>query len=241
MEWQLTVIAFFTSLIAGVVGIAGGMVLVGVMPWYLPVPAIVPIHSAVQFFSNISRGLFAFSSIQWCYVKEYVFGALLGVCLFGAIYLWIPIDPLQWITPAIGIYILLTLWWKGLSQLFEKVESFYLVAAIQTGLGLFVGPTGPLATCILVKSLTQKNQLVATLATFMTIGHVFKIAFFVFIGFAFHEYLGLLIMMSLAAISGSYVGTVIRGCVDASRFYLAVKLLLSGIAVLMVFKALVNF
>jgi hypothetical protein len=50
--------SFATSLIAAAIGVGGGLGLLSVMPSFLPVSAIVPLHGATQLVSNASRFLF---------------------------------------------------------------------------------------------------------------------------------------------------------------------------------------
>ena len=54
----LILIAFGTSTLTAITGIGGGMMLIAIMPGFLPAAAIVPVHGMVQLFSNSSRAFF---------------------------------------------------------------------------------------------------------------------------------------------------------------------------------------
>lgn len=54
----LGIITIFTSSLTAVLGIGGGLLLVGIMPSFLPIQNVVPIHAFTQLASNVSRALF---------------------------------------------------------------------------------------------------------------------------------------------------------------------------------------
>src|SRR5512145_3228890 len=51
----LCVVAFFTAIVSALVGMAGGMILLSVMLWFLPPLVAIPLHGAIQLASNFSR------------------------------------------------------------------------------------------------------------------------------------------------------------------------------------------
>ena len=58
VEYALVPIAFLTSVLAGVMGMGGGVLLIAAMPGLVPVSAIFPLHAATQLASNLSRAGF---------------------------------------------------------------------------------------------------------------------------------------------------------------------------------------
>ena len=70
----LIVIAGVTSMITAVTGIGGGMMLIAIMPGFLPASAIVPVHALVQLFSNSSRALFGWRFLRWEFVLAFIAG-----------------------------------------------------------------------------------------------------------------------------------------------------------------------
>jgi uncharacterized membrane protein YfcA len=140
----------------------------------------------------------------------------------------------DYIPLAIGTYILLNLWLKPFSDAIKRFESFYIIGALQTGLSLIVGATGPLTQNILLKKLQDKDQIIATGAIFMSISHLAKIIVFGLIGFQFGEYFLTLILMSFGAILGSYIGSKARKKVDNLVYIQIIKYLLSLFAIKMI-------
>lgn len=231
----LGAISMMTSAIAGMLGLGGGLLLIAIMPIFIPAQAIIPIHAVTQLSSNASRAWLAFSHIQFRLVRSFLFGSVLGVMLFG----WVLFNiPAEWVPGFIGSYILLTLWCRPFDKLIRQYENLFSAGIFQTGLGLVVGATGPLTTAILSKQITDKEAIVATNATFMLISHVAKIAVFGLVGFAYHTYLWVMVCMVVGAILGSWLGTKARRKIDNDLFAKILKWLLTVLAANMLFSLL---
>ena len=54
-ELFLGIVTFFTSTIAAIVGLGGGMMLITILPSFLPINALIPVHGLTQMTSNLSR------------------------------------------------------------------------------------------------------------------------------------------------------------------------------------------
>ena len=80
-DWFLIGAACVTSMIAAVGGIGGGVVLIAIMPGFLPASAIIPIHGSVQIASNLSRALLGIRHTDWRIVGQYAGGAAMGAWL----------------------------------------------------------------------------------------------------------------------------------------------------------------
>jgi uncharacterized membrane protein YfcA len=231
IEILLTVFATATSAIAGVLGFGGGMLLIALMPSFLPAAVIIPIHGIVQLASNSSRVALSLNQVAWHLLPPFLMGSAIGLALFTTLLFNLTSD---YIPLAIGSYILLNLWSKPFSDTMKRFESFYIIGALQTGLSLIVGATGPLTQNILLKRLQNKDQIIATGAVFMSISHLAKILIFGLIGFQFGEYFSILILMSIGAILGSYIGSKIRKKVDNQAYIQVIKYLLSLLAAKMI-------
>lgn len=231
IEYILGLTSFLTSIVAGVLGFGGGMLLIAILPLYLHPSTVVPIHGITQLASNSSRMLFSIKEVQWSLLPKFLVGSLLGIILFGLLLANISS---AYIPIAIGTYILLNLWSARFAAFIKKYESYYIIGLFQTGLGLIVGATGPIATSVLTKELKCKNQMIATSSMFMSISHVAKILVFGFIGFSFLEHVSLLMYMILGSIIGSLVGTKLRSLADNNRLLFTIKVLLSLLAIKMI-------
>jgi len=224
----LGVISIFTSLVAGVVGLGGGLMLIAILPSFLPIHALIPIHGLTQIFSNVSRAYFGYKDIQFEVVPKFVIGSIFGVGLITLILDMISID---YIPLFIGMYILLSLWSKRFNEKIKHYENYYLVGFLQSGLSVIVGATGPLTTTLLLKDYEDKNKVVSTAALLMSITHSMKVLVFVYFGFKFSEYLDIIIVMAIGVVIGSYLGTTVRDKLDGKKLLLTIKILLSILAV----------
>ena len=231
IEYILGFASFLTSVVAGVLGFGGGMLLIALLPLYLHPSIIIPIHGITQLASNSSRMLFSIKDVQWSLLPKFLFGSLVGILLFGLLLANIPST---YIPIAIGTYILLNLWSARFVAFIKKYENYYIIGLCQTGLGLIVGATGPIAISVLSKELTCKDQIIATSSMFLSISHVAKVFVFGFIGFSFFEHLSLLMYMISGSIIGSLVGTKLRSIADNDKLLFTIKLLLSLLAIKMI-------
>jgi uncharacterized membrane protein YfcA len=107
----LVAIAAGTSTLTAITGIGGGMMLIAIMPGFLPAAAIVPVHAAVQLFSNSSRAFFGWRFIRWEFVLGFVGGAIAGGAIAAGITREID---LQYSPLFIAAYILYSVWGPGL-------------------------------------------------------------------------------------------------------------------------------
>jgi len=227
-ELLLGLLTFFTSTVAGVVGIGGGMMLIDILPSFLPLNALIPVHGLTQMSSNFSRALFGYKDIQYEVIPKFLLGSILGIALFASILYFIS---LEYVPLFIGIYILLSLWSKKFNDKIKRYESYFLAGFFQTGLSIVVGATGPLTMTLLLKDYEDKHKVVATGAALMSITHTLKVFVFMFFGFVFFDYIGILAAMIIGAVAGSYAGTQLRDKIDGKKFVMILKVLLSALAI----------
>lgn len=236
-ELILGLVSLLTSIIAGVIGFGGGMLLISIMPMFLGASAIIPVHGATQLASNSSRMVFSLADVKWNLLPRFLIGSLLGVLAFGFLLTNIPTT---YVPIAIGVYMLLNLWSPDFSRFINKYESYYLIGFLQTGLGLIVGAPGPIAMSVLTKELNSKDEIIATASMFMTISHLAKIPVFGIVGFSLLEHSNLLLFMIGGSILGSYIGTKIRVRANNEKIIVVIKVLLTIMAVRMIAAALID-
>lgn len=197
VELLLGLIALSTSLVAGVIGFGGGMLLIAILPTFLPVNLLIPIHGITQLASNSSRMLFSLNDVKWSLLPKFFIGSLFGTALFGFV---IYNMPTTYLPLAIGVYIVMNLWSPVFSNFMRQFENYYVIGFLQTGLGLIVGATGPLSLSILAKQLTSKDEIIATSSMFMTLSHLAKIPVFTVLGAALLEHISLISYMIVGSV-----------------------------------------
>ncbi|MCF2860131.1 sulfite exporter TauE/SafE family protein [Pseudoalteromonas sp. SMS1] len=234
----LGITAFFTSLIAAIIGFGGGMLLIAILPIFIAPALVIPLHGVTQLASNASRATFSWRFVQWALLPPFLAGSIIGSLLFGVILLGLPTT---YIPCAIGLYLLLNLWCPPFTRFISQFDSFYLIGALQTGLGLIVGTTGPLSLSKLTKTLHSKDEIVATSAVFMTISHIAKIPVFMLITHLLWQSMSLAAVMVSCAIIGSFIGTRLRLKTNNTALIAVIKWLLSLLALNMIYSTIVRF
>ena len=211
----LLVISFVSSMVTGMIGIGGGLLLVAVMPGFLPSEAVIPVHGVVQLASNASRALLAPRhgdlGIILAFLAGAALGALAGVPAIGAL-------PLEAVPILLGSFVLLLVWVPR--RLFPSriPGGFFAAGLVQTFLSLFVGATGPLNGALLARRQLPRDRTVITHAGMMSFLHLAKVLAFALSGFAFGPYLALLAGLIVATTLGSWAGTRLRPRVSEKAF-----------------------
>lgn len=231
----LILIAGGTATLTAVTGIGGGMMLIALMPGFLPAASIVPVHAAVQLFSNSSRAFFGWRFIRWEFVLGFCGGAILGGSIAAGITREID---LQYSPLFIAAYILYSVWGPKPMLSIPTNREFVIIGAIQTGLSMIVGATGPLGQAALVRRGLTRDALVVSAALMMTFTHMIKIVLFALLGFSFMAYWKIIAGMSVAVIAGAWLGTHIRYRIPEAIFKHALRWLLTLLAARMVYLTL---
>lgn len=234
-EILLVAIAFATSIVTAITGIGGGMILIAFMPGLIPAPAIVPVHGLVQLFSNSSRALFGWRFMRWEFVLAFIAGAVIGGLIAVGITLEIN---LEYSPILIAGYILFNAWGPRLNFKSPIKGEFALLGALQTGLSMMVGATGPLTQAAMLRRGLQRDSLVVTGAFMMTFTHLIKVILFALIGFSFISYWKLIAGMSAGVILGALLGTHIRYKIPEDLFRRGLKWILTLLALRMIYITL---
>lgn len=216
-------------------GIGGGLVLVAVLSFLLPAKDLIPIHGLVQLASNSSRALFSYKSIKRAMVLPFLLGSALGTAAFGTI---LPAISLPMLLVVIAIYILLSQWVPWIQRTLLARLPLFWGGFFCTGLGLLVGANGPLVASVIGKRVDNKNELVATAAVFILIGHVYKVAWFGAKGFDFVHYGWVVVLLVCSVIVGSFVGTRVRHHVSEQAHQAWLKGILTLLAIAMLINGL---
>lgn len=230
-EYWLIAIALVTSVVAGVFGMGGGVLLITLMPGLVPAAAIIPLHAATQLASNGSRALFGWRHIDPSLMLPFLGGALAGAALGARVFQHLD---LHWLPALIGIFILAITWLPLPLVRGQGRWPLLLLGFYQTGIGMLVGATGPLGAAVLARRNTQRDWLVVNTAVYMSSNHLLKILAFGMMGFVFSDYWLLLLGMVVGVIAGSWLGTQLRQTVPQGNFQFCFRLLVSLLALRMI-------
>ena len=227
---ELGAVAVLTSVVSGVMGMAGGMLLLAIMLLRLEPAVAIPVHGVVQLVSNGSRAFFLRKYVQWRAVWRFAWpllpGGALGIWLLGHV-------PASGSRIAIGVFVLASTWLKtfftiGGGNTAERALPFggALVGFFST----LVGATGPLLGPFVLALGLGTQGTIATLASCQIFQHASKVLLFGVRGFDLAGYLLPCLGLSLAAIAGSAIGTRLLDQMPEKAFKISVKLVLTALA-----------
>ena len=172
----LAVSALATSFISGILGMAGGMILMGILLALLPLPAAMMLHGITQIASNGWRALLWRNAVDWRVFRGYALGALLALLLFTVVQVVVS-KPVALIVLGLTPFAALAL----PEQLHLNVERRGHPAGcgfICNVLNLTSGVSGPILDVFFVRSKMTRHAVVATKAMTQSFSHVLKIAYF---------------------------------------------------------------
>ena len=233
--------SLLTAGVSAVLGMAGGIMLLAEMLLFLEPTIAIPIHALVQLTSNSSRAAIHARAIR----RELLFPYLL--LLVPAGFLTLPLAeraPADALRLAIGVFVLVATWrsrWLLLGldpELLPERPRFALVGAAAGGLGPLVGATGPFIAPFFLGIGLSRFQLIGTKAACQATGHLAKILVFGVAGFAFLDFLPIILSMAFCTVVGTTLGTRVLHRLDDSLFTKLYRLTLSLIALRLVWSGL---
>lgn len=225
--------ALATAMISAVIGMAGGIVLLSIMTFFLDLPVIVPVHGIVQLASNSTRTLSLLKHVE----KKIFFPSLIGmpIGIFIATQLIQSVSNREIFYFLIAGLIFYTLFKpKKLPPLKIPFWSFGLLALVAGILNPLIGATGPFLAPFFLRDDLSKEQIIATKAAVQTVGHFLKIPAFLYLGFDYLNYALLIGLMTLGVILGTRFGVKILKNINEKTFRFVFKsaLLIAGLRVL---------
>ena len=172
----IAIAVLVTSFISGILGMAGGMILMGVLLALLPLPAAMLLHGITQMASNGWRAWLWRRHVNWRVFRGYGLGALLALAAFIGLQ-FVVSKPVAYILLGLTPFISFVLP-KRLTLNVDHRGHPLLCGAVCTGLQLLAGVAGPLLDVFFVRSAMDRRGVVATKAMSQTLGHLMKIVYF---------------------------------------------------------------
>ena len=165
-----------TSFISGILGMAGGMILLGVLLAALPVSAAMTLHGVTQFTSNAGRAWMLRTEIDGPIALGYAAGGLAAAALFALIHLQLG---KAGALVAIGLTPFLGLALPASLRLDVKRRGHAVACgAVCVSLSLTAGIAGPILDLFFVRSAMGRRAVVATKALTQAMSHLLKVAYF---------------------------------------------------------------
>jgi uncharacterized membrane protein YfcA len=237
MEYDLNTlflagVSFFTSTVSATLGFLGGTMLLTAMAQVLPLSALIPVHGAVQFFSNASRVYFLLKYVNKKILIAYGISSVLGV-LMASRFLFQMQDGVY--SLVLGCFILFVTLIPKPKKGILFPGKWWVVGFIASWIGLFMGAVGTFVGAMFLSEPMEKKELVATQAACQSILHILKVIVFLYLGFQIFDWLGLIVIMLITTVLGSFVGTKILDKVPQKYFMVFFKSLVILLSLKLVF------
>lgn len=174
----ILVAALVTAAISGIFGMAGGLLLMGVLATFTPVATAMVLHGFIQIISNFSRALLLRQHISWRIIRRYSVG-IAGAIALIALIAWRPDQRTVFLLLGLTAFLV----WIPKSWVEINVERRFQAEAcgfmVQT-LNTLSGVAGPLLDLFFVKTDLPRQTVVATKAATQVMAHAVKIGFWGF-------------------------------------------------------------
>ena len=165
-----------TSFISGILGMAGGMILMGVLLAFMPVPTAMMLHGITQMASNGWRAWLWRREIDWRVFRGTAYGTLVVLAVFSLLQL-IGSRPVVYLILGITPFISYLLP-RELKLNVDKRGHSFVCGVVCTALSLLSGVSGPLLDVFFLLSKMDRRGVVATKAASQTFSHLVKIMYF---------------------------------------------------------------
>jgi len=231
----LFISAISTATVSGLVGMAGGILLLGAMTFVLPFATLVPLHGIVQLTSNFSRAVILRKNIHKKFFLWFTLGSPIGG--FLGYFLLSRINSPEWMlifTVALLLYVVFKP--KKLPELKLNHTGFMVLGLVASGMGCLIGATGPLLAPFFIRKDLSKENIVATKAACQIIIHLVKIPIFLALAFNYMLHWQLIVVMMIGVLVGTKIGTWLLSKINGKQFLIYVKIAMGFMAIRLTYK-----
>ena len=172
----LAVSVLATSFISGILGMAGGMILMGILLALQPLPVAMMLHGITQLASNAWRALLWRDKVDWRIFRGYLVGALAALAVFAMVRLVVS-KPVALVVMGLTPFVTLALP-ERLHLNVERRGHPLACGLVCMALALMAGVSGPLLDLFFVRSKMGRHAVVATKAMSQSLSHILKIVYF---------------------------------------------------------------
>jgi len=235
----LAAVSVGTSIVSGVMGLAGGMLLLAVLLLYLDPVVAIPVHGVVQLVSNASRAWFQRRHVRWDAVWRFAWPLLPAGAAGLHLLRSVPPDAGRLV---IGAFVLVATWAPGWLRFGARTgdprRALGWGGALVGFASTSVGATGPLLAPFILALGLGTQATVGTLAACQIFQHLSKLALFGATGFDFGRFALPLVGLCAGSIAGSAIGTRLLDHVPDQAFRRVVRILLSVLALQLAFEGI---
>jgi len=226
----LVSVVFFTSMLSGVFGMAGGLVLLWFLLLVFPAGTAMAVHGVIQLTANGSRAWLSRRYIVWRIVAFMALGVLSAA---GLLLLFNYSPNAASVSLLIGLLPILV-WlpkrWFHLNA--NRASHAFCCGIASGGLTIAAGVSGPLIDIFFVRSRMDRRQVVATKAMIQVVAHSIKIIFYLGAAMALSagEW-GIVLLAAPFAMLGTQAGNRILHRLTDANFRTWTRWIVTGIGV----------
>ncbi len=172
----IAVTILVSSFISGTFGMAGGMVLLGVLLIYFPVTTAMVLFSIIQFVANTWRAVLWWRFVLWPIFWKYTVGAVIAFAILRAIAyvpdkatVYVLLGLLPFAVEILPIHARPNIEWRGVP---------FFTGFFTTIVQFMAGVGGPFLDVFFQKSQLDRKTTLATKAVTQTFSHVLRAAYF---------------------------------------------------------------
>jgi len=165
-----------TAFLSGLFGMAGGLILIGVLLALMPLPTAMVLHAITQMASNGWRAVLWRAHIRWRPVCVYLIGCALALGLWS-LTKYVPAKPVALLILGVTPF-LARLLPKDIRPNPDSVWQGAVYGSICMGLMLMTGVSGPLLDTFFLGGSFQRREIIATKATCQVASHFTKLIYF---------------------------------------------------------------
>ena len=191
-----------TAFLSGLFGMAGGLILIGVLLTLMPLPTAMVLHAITQMASNGWRAFLWRAHIRWRPVSVYLIGCAVALAAWS-ITRYVPDKPVALLLLGVTPF-MARLTPSGIKPNPDSVWQGSFYGSICMGLMLMTGVSGPLMDTFFLGGNFGRREVVATKATCQVASHFLTLIYF---GGIIDQAATLDPVLAAVAIAASMLGT----------------------------------
>jgi uncharacterized protein len=172
----LSAVMLGTAFLSGIFGMAGGMILIGVLLAVMPLPAAMALHAVTQMASNAWRAVLWHRHISWRPVGYFLVGNLAALGLWS-VFQWVPEKPVALVMLGLTPFMFRALP-ASIKPNPHRPAHGAAMGGVCMSLMLICGVSGPLLDTFFLNGGMERRQIVATKAVCQVAGHLSKLLYF---------------------------------------------------------------
>jgi len=165
-----------TAFLSGIFGMAGGLILIGILLVLLPVPEAMMLHGVTQMASNGWRGMLWIKHVRWSALAPYLAGCLAALVAWS-FFRHVPSKALALLMLG-GAPFLVRLVPARFKPNPESIVQGTIYGIVCMTLLLLTGVSGPLLDSFFLGGKLDRREIIATKAVCQLFGHAAKLVYF---------------------------------------------------------------